>query len=213
ANPQRPVPDRSRRDRVQFLFLGRMNDTKGAFELLDAYRALPTTCRAATRIVFAGDGQVEEMRQRAAEIGTDVVVHAWLNPEKRDHLLAVSDVLVLPSHHEGVPMAILEAMANGLPVIATPVGGIPGVIRHGREGLLVQVGNRSALTAALTRMVAEPALRASLGQGARATAESLSATNYGQRLLRFYQTIIADTSDAPDMTEVGVETGAMAHRP
>ena len=204
TNPQSPVPDRSRRDSVQFLFLGRINDTKGAFELLDAYRALPTTSRAAARIVFAGDGQVEELRQRAAEIGTDVVVHAWLNREERDRLLAVSDVLVLPSHHEGVPMAILEAMAYGMPVIATPVGGVPDVIRHGREGLLVEVGNRGALTAALARMVADPALRASLGRGARATAESLSATNYGQRLLRFYQTIIADTSDATADTSDGV---------
>jgi glycosyltransferase involved in cell wall biosynthesis len=220
TNPQSPVPDRSRRDSVQFLFLGRINDTKGAFELLDAYRALPTTSRAAARIVFAGDGQVEELRGRAAEIGTDVVVHTWLDREERDRLLAVSDVLVLPSHHEGVPMAILEAMAYGLPVIATPVGGIPDVIRHGREGLLVEVGNRGALTAALARMVADPAMRASLGREARDTAESLGATNYGERLLRFYQTITADrsdatadTSDAPGMTEVGVETGAIAHRP
>jgi len=196
TTPPSPVPDRSRRDSVQFLFLGRINDPKGAFELLDAYRALPATSRAAARIVFAGDGRVEELRRRAAEIGPDVVVHSWLDREECDHLLAASDVLVLPSHHEGVPMAILEAMAYGLPVIATPVGGIPDVVRHGREGLLVEVGNRAALTAALARMVAEPALRMSLGRGARATAESLDVTNYGQRLLEFYQTITADTSDA-----------------
>jgi glycosyltransferase involved in cell wall biosynthesis len=63
------------------------------------------------------------------------------------------------------------------------------VIRHGREGLLVEVGNRDALTAALARMIAEPALRATLGRGARATAESLNVTNYVQRLLEFYRTI------------------------
>lgn len=97
-------------------------------------------------------------------------------------------------------MAILEAMAYGLPVIATPVGGIPDVIRHGREGLLVEAGNRSALTAALARMVAEPALRLSLGQGARATAESLDITSYAQRLLEFYRTVIADTPDASGRT-------------
>jgi glycosyltransferase involved in cell wall biosynthesis len=204
TNPPSPVPDRSRRDSVQFLFLGRINDTKGA---------LPTTSRAAARIVFAGDGRVEELRRRAAKIGPDVVVHTWLDREERDHLLAVSDVLVLPSRHEGVPMAVLEAMAYGLPVIATPVGGIPDVIRHGREGLLVEVGNRGALTAALARMVAEPTLRASLGRGARATAESLNVTNYGQRLLKFYQAITADTPDASDLTEAGAEAGPVAHRP
>jgi len=213
TNPPSQVPDRSGRDSVQFLFLGRINDAKGAFRLLDAYQALPNASRAAARIVFAGDGQVAELRRRAAEIGPDVVVHSWLDREERDHLLAVSDVLVLPSEHEGVPMAILEAIAYGLPVIATPVGGIPDVIRHGREGLLVEVGNQGALTAALARMVTEPALRASLGRGARATAESLNVTNYGQRLLEFYQTITADTSDASGLTEVGTETGPVAHRP
>ena len=213
TNPPSPVPDRSGRDSVQFLFLGRIDDQKGAFELLDAYQALPTTSRAAARIVFAGDGRVAELRRRAADVGPDVVVHTWLEHEQRDHLLAVSDVLVLPSKHEGVPMAILEAMAYGLPVIATPVGGIPDVIRHGREGLLVEVGNQGALTAALARMVTEPALRASLGREARATAESLNVTSYGQRLLEFYQTITANTSDASDLTEVGAETGPVAHRP
>ena len=190
TDPMCPVPDRRRRDSVQFLFLGRIGDRKGAFELLDAYRALPATSRAKARIVFAGDGRVEELRRRA-DIDPNVVVHTWLDHEERNHLLAASDVLVLPSHQEGVPMVILEAMAYGLPVIATPVGGIPDVIRHGREGLLVELGNRGALTAALARMIAEPALRASLGRGARATAESLNVTNYGQRLLEFYQTITA----------------------
>ena len=189
TDPTSPVPDRSHRDGVQFLFLGRIDDHKGAFELLDAYRALPISSRATARIVFAGDGRVEELRRRAADVGPDVVVHAWLDPEQRNHLLATSDVLVLPSHQEGIPMAILEAMAYGLPVIATPVGGIPDVIRHGREGLLVEVGNRGALTAALARMVAEPALRASSGREARATAESLNVTTYAQRLLEFYRTI------------------------
>ena len=199
VNPTDPpslVPDRRCHDSVQFLFLGRIDDRKGAFELLDAYRALSATSRARARIVFAGDGRVEELRRRAADIGPDVVVHSWLDHEQRNYLLATSDVLVLPSHQEGVPMAILEAMAHGLPVIATPVGGIPDVIRHGRQGLLVEVGSRGALTAALARMIAEPALRASLGRRARATAESLNATNYGQRLLEFYQTITADTVTA-----------------
>jgi len=212
TDPPSTVPDRRGRDTVQFLFLGRIDDRKGAFELLDAYHALPDTTRASARIVFAGDGRVEDLRRRAAEIGPGVAVHSWLDREERDQLLAASDVLVLPSHHEGVPMAILEAMANGLPVIATPVGGIPDVLRDGREGLLVEVGNRAALTTALARMAAEPALRMSLGREARATAESLDVTSYGKRLLEFYQAIIAGTSDESGLTEVGAQTRPAAHR-
>ena len=213
TDPPDTVPDRRGHDTVQFLFLGRIDDRKGAFELLDAYHALPATTRASARIVFAGDGRVEELRRRAAAIGSDVVVHSWLDREERDRLLAASDVLVLPSHHEGVPMAIVEAMAYGLPVIATPVGGIPDVVRHGQEGLLVEVGNRAALTTALARLVAEPALRVSLGREARATAESLDAASYGQRLLEFYRAIIAGTPDASGLTEVGAETRPVAHHP
>jgi glycosyltransferase involved in cell wall biosynthesis len=193
-NPTEPpdlVPDRSGREGVQFLFLGRIEDRKGAFELLDAFRSLPAPSRDRARIVFAGDGRVGELRQRAAEAGPDVAVHDWLDSEQRNRLLAASDVLVLPSHQEGVPMAILEAMAYGLPVITTPVGGIPDVVRDGQEGLLVEVGNRAALTAALARMIAEPELRASLGKEARATAESLDVTNYSQRILEFYRAIAA----------------------
>jgi glycosyltransferase involved in cell wall biosynthesis len=197
TEPVGPVPDRSRHDRVQFLFLGRIDDRKGVFELLDAYRALPMTSRARARIVFAGDGRVEELRRRAAGVGPDVVVHDWLDPEQRNDLLVSSDVLVLPSHREGVPMAILEAMAYGLPVITTPVGGIPDVVQDGRQGLLVEAGNRDALAAALARMIAEPALRASLGRQARATAESLNVTNYGQRLLDFYREITAQAFTTP----------------
>lgn len=189
TDPASEVPDRSRRENVQFVFLGRIDDYKGAFELLAAYQALPASSRARARLVFAGDGRVEELRQLAAVAGPDVAVHDWLDPEQRDDLLAASDALVLPSHNEGVPMAILEAMAHGLPVIATPVGGIPDVVQDGREGLLVEVGDQGALTAALDRMVADPGLRTLLSKGARATAESLDMTNYGQRLLEFYAMI------------------------
>ena len=60
---------------------------------------------------------------------------------ERDRLLAQSDVFVLPSYDEGVPMSLLEAMAAGLPAIVTPVGGIPDVLRHGVEGLMVEPGD------------------------------------------------------------------------
>jgi glycosyltransferase involved in cell wall biosynthesis len=192
-NPTRPpgkVPDRTGRDRVQFVFLGRIGDRKGAFDLLEAYRALPPAVRARTRMVFAGDGRVEELRRRARQVGPDVTVHSWLTAEQRDELLADSDVLVLPSLQEGVPMAILEGMSYGLPVIATPVGGIPDVITDQKEGLLVDVGDRPALTAAMEQLAVDSDRRELLGSHAHAKAQSLDIAHYTDRLIQVYRSVM-----------------------
>ena len=181
------LPDRGRHERVQFLFMGRMSRSKGAFELLEAFAALPTGTRQRARLVFAGDGMIEELRTAARAVGSDVAVRSWLSTEDRDNLLGASDVLVLPSRAEGVPMAILEAMSHGIPVITTPVGGIPDVVTDMKEGLFIGVGDQTALTAAMTRLVDDPELRCMLGTSARARAESLSITHYAERLMKLYQ--------------------------
>jgi glycosyltransferase involved in cell wall biosynthesis len=93
--------------------------------------------------------------------------------------LARADVFVLSSRSEGLPMAILEAMAAGLPVVATDVGGIPELVADGETGLLVPPGDADALAAALQRLVADAELRRRLGDAARARVEerfSLAAT-------------------------------------
>ena len=100
--------------------------------------------------------------------------------------------LVLPSDSEGLPLSVLEAMAHGIPIVASNVGGIPEIIEHGTHGLLVPPANPMALAAAIRRLVEDPALRRDLGETARARASgefSLSTTirNYD----RLYQRAIA----------------------
>lgn len=82
-------------------------------------------------------------------------------------LLAAADVFVMGSAHEGLPVAIMEAFAAGLPVVATRVGGVPQQVREGREGFLVPPGDPQALADALVRVVEDPSLRASLGTASR----------------------------------------------
>ena len=185
------IPVRSGRANVQLLFLGRIGARKGAFDLLQAYTALPATVRERTRLVFAGDGEVESLRAQAAALGAQVEVHAWVDARQRDALLAESDIFVLPSHSEGVPMAMLEAMASGLPVVTTPVGGIPDVVADRCEGLMVAPGQIQELGAALQKLIEDEPLRLRLGRHARMRAENFDIERYSADLARIYRRLLS----------------------
>jgi glycosyltransferase involved in cell wall biosynthesis len=86
-------------------------------------------------------------------------------------LVAGADLLVLPSLNEGLPRVILEAMATGLPVVATSVGGIPELVMDGRTGLLVRPGDERALADAVCRVLADPDLAEAWGRAGREVAE------------------------------------------
>jgi len=184
------VPDRSgRRQAVQFLHLGRLGDRKGGYDLVNAFAGLPEGLRNRARLVMAGDGDVEGMRKLAAPLGDRAVVHAWIERAERDRLLAQSDVFALPSRAEGVPMALLEAMANGLPSITTPVGGIPDVFRDGQEGVLVTPGNIDQIRAAMVHMITRDDARLAAGRAARERARQFDVHMYARRLADIYQRI------------------------
>jgi glycosyltransferase involved in cell wall biosynthesis len=89
------------------------------------------------------DYQIEDM----------VEVLGWINVHEKEELLRKADMLVLPSYHEGLPMAILEAMNFSLPVISTYVGGIPELIQHGENGYLIEPGDIEGLTKSLEILI------------------------------------------------------------
>lgn len=184
------VPERAGRAQVQLLFLGRISGHKGAFDLLRAYAALPQALRSRTRLVFAGDGEVEALRAQAHAFGRAVEVHSWIDTTRRDALLASSDIFVLPSYYEGVPMAMLEAMAHGLAVVSTRVGGIPEVIQDQREGLLISPGAPAQLHEALICLIENEDRRLAMGRQARQRAQSFDAHRYAARLLNVYEQVL-----------------------
>ena len=164
---------------VRVIFLGRIGDRKGTFRLLDAWAGLardpdfgPGLRKAAT-LTIAGDGEVERARRRIRELHLEdtVEVHGWLSESDVGELLDHAQVLVLPSRNEGQPMAVLEAMARGLCVIASNVGGLPEMIGGGC-GVIVSPDDIEAIAAALRLVVHDHELRARYGAAAYARVES-----------------------------------------
>ncbi len=191
ANPVRvptKIVDRSHRRQVQFVHLGKLGKGKGSFDLVKAFLALPDDLRGRARLVMAGNGQIEEIKAAAAD-ESRIDVRSWIDPLERDRLLNESDVFVLPSYVEGVPMSLLEAMASGLPSITTPVGGIPDVFSQGAEGLLVKPGAVEELTGAMARMIRDEDLRLAAGHRAHERVRGHDVHTYARSLADHYQRI------------------------
>jgi glycosyltransferase involved in cell wall biosynthesis len=155
------------------LFLGRLGQRKGVYDLLQAVSLLVSRYPN-LKVWLGGDGELDIVRDRAASLGIGgyVQVLGWVKGADKTRLLDEASVYVLPSYNEGLPMSVLEAMAHGLPVVATPVGGIPEALRDGEEGFLVAPGDIEGLADRLDRLLANPDLRARMGEAARQRAIS-----------------------------------------
>lgn len=185
------VPDRKNRTQISLVFCGRVGQRKGTFDLIKAFANLPDHQRKCTRLILAGDGEIEKAQQLAASLNLadQVTFLGWINSEKRDEVLSQADVFILPSYNEGLPLAILEAMGWSLPVIVTPVGGIPELVISNQNGLLVTPGNIQQLSEAMELLIENETLRLSLGSTARKNVEPLDIRNCSVRLADIYHSL------------------------
>jgi glycosyltransferase involved in cell wall biosynthesis len=122
-------------------------------------------------LAFVGKGDLEPaLKRRAVEAGVEgkVVFAGW----RRDvpEIMRAFDVFVLPSLNEGMGRVVVEAMASGKPVVAADVGGIPDMVRHGENGLLVDPRDTGVLRASIETLINDPALRSAMGEKGRETA-------------------------------------------
>jgi glycosyltransferase involved in cell wall biosynthesis len=144
------------------------------------------------RVVIVGRGPLEDrLRSLAAKLEVrDVVIFAGFRQDA-PRLAGGFDVFVLSSRYEGLPVALLEAMALGRPVVATAVGGTSEVLRDGRDGVLVPAGDPMALARALEKLLSEPAQRLRLGEGARRRAADFDIRSAVRRQEDVYGALLA----------------------
>ncbi|MCW5802411.1 MAG: glycosyltransferase family 4 protein [Deltaproteobacteria bacterium] len=163
--PVPPYAPRRAADRLRIGMVGRLVQLKGQHHVLDAVRALGAAARARVELHAFGDGP-ERDRLRELARGLPVVFHGTVLD--REQIYAAIDVLVVASRTEGQSLAIMEAMARGVPAIATRVGGNPEFVRDDDTGILVPPGDPAAIRDALERVLAEPALLARFGRASHA---------------------------------------------
>lgn len=155
---------------LRLLYLGRLVREKGLYELIEGLQ-LARSRGAAAELILAGDGpEAAALSEAVAAGGREPVgfVGPVHGPDKLT-LLRWADVLALPSYSEGLPYALLESMAAGVPAIATRVGAIPEVVAHGVNGLLLEPHSAPAIAAAIHTLTQDRAALTRMSEASRAT--------------------------------------------
>jgi glycosyltransferase involved in cell wall biosynthesis len=184
AQPQVPADMPCR-----ILYLGALGRRKGTADLLQAL-ASPRLRAMRWNAVIAGNGDVDSFRQQATALGIAdrVTFPGWIGPEDAQALLGSADVFVLPSYNEGLPVAVLEAMAAGVPVVTTRVGAIPDLGIDGEAGFIVDPGSIEDLADRLAVLVDSPTLRSQFGSTGRRRVESdFTIDSTARRLAALYR--------------------------
>ena len=175
---------------VVLFFGGRFVPVKGVDVLIEAVSGLD---RSAFKLLLAGSGELEaDLREHVSAAGLDDNVGFLGFRDDIPELLAASDVVVLPSHDDELPIILLEAMAAGKPIVASAVGGVPELVTHGVAGLLVPPDDPAALRDRLAQLIGAPEVAATLGAAGRAkvNAEYTIGIGTGQ-LLDLYQYVLS----------------------
>ena len=176
------------------LSVGRLTEQKGHTYLLDA---IPAILEQFPETVFAiaGDGPLRrELEATAERLGISRSVRFLGTRADVPELLQMADIFVLPSLWEGLPIALLEAMGAGLPVIATQVEGVEEIIVDGENGLLLPPADAESLKIAMLRLLAQPDLRVNLGSAGRALVEdAFSLDQMGKRYEDLFLSLLERT--------------------
>lgn len=173
-------------------FVGRLSPEKGP-DIFVRAAALVLERFPSTKFILAGEGPEREALQTLiAELGVAEQVRLLGRQDDMPSLYAKLDIMVLSSRTEGLPMALLEAMASGLSVVATNVGAIPTVIENGHSGLLAPANDPSAIAGCISGLLADRARRHSMGESAKDLVTSqFSAEHMAEQYIRVYDEALA----------------------
>jgi glycosyltransferase involved in cell wall biosynthesis len=191
------IYDRYRRQvkkskRPTIIFAGIFSENKGIYDLLSVMLGLKEKVPE-IRLLLAGDKNIDKIKRfiKTNSLEQNVEIVGWVSPNKLISLYCESHIFVLPSYYEGLPMVLIEAMACGLPVVSTKVGGIPEIIEEGVNGFLVTPGDRKALFEKLLILSKDLKLCLRMGENnASKIKKEYDISTYSRKLKQIYDNLI-----------------------
>ena len=162
------IKEKNQNEIPEIIFMGRVGKRKGFHDLIEAVKILIKR-KKKFKCIVCGDGDIDFWKTKCKEAGLEeiFIFKGWIKGKEKDSILRRADIFVLPSYNEGVSMALLEAMAYGLPVVASKVGGIPEVVRHNFNGYLIEPGDTESLANYLEVLLNNSFLRKEMGANSR----------------------------------------------
>ncbi len=145
------------------LYAGILNARKGYSDLIRAFYSIENKFDE-WKLVFAGNGEIEEAKLLVTDlkISDKVIFKGWVNGKEKDRLFRSASIFCLPSYAEGFPMSVLDAWAYGIPVVTTPVGGLPDILEHGKNAMVFEPGDIKSLAKNLEELIINEKLREEL---------------------------------------------------
>ncbi|CAD5899709.1 glycosyltransferase family 4 protein [Carnobacterium maltaromaticum] len=177
-------------DAKKIMSFGRLGQRKGTFDLLEVAKEIKNIYPDYQFILY-GDGNIQQVEETIAKLGlSNVQLGGWITDDEKENIFKTCKIHVLPSFQEGMPMAILETMAHGIPNISTTVGGIPKVIDSGMNGLLIEPGNQEQLKKALVDLIENEYLMRKFSQASyQKIQKNFSLDAYYQKWIQYYEKI------------------------
>jgi glycosyltransferase involved in cell wall biosynthesis len=157
----KPGPRRTgRSEAARLVFLGAIIKNKGVYDLVESAQLLKSH-GLEPHFTIAGDREIDQLKAHCEAAGVEDLFEfpGWVSETKKLSLLWDSDLLILPSYAEGLPLCVLEAMACGLPIVCTDVGGLSDLVRHGDNGLVFRPGDIAALAQHISTLLKDDSMR------------------------------------------------------
>jgi glycosyltransferase involved in cell wall biosynthesis len=179
-------------DSLTFLFFGLICEAKGIFDLLTVIENNKEDYRSRMKLLIGGNGDTRKLQALINDHHTGDIIEylGWVDNEKKSAAFNNSDVFVLPSYSEGLPISILEAMSYGKAIIATDVGGVSEIVRENENGILIEPGNLPQIRQAINRMLDHKDLVKTFGEFSELQVQKYLPDEVLKKLEEIYKSLL-----------------------